>query len=155
MNSYLPTLLVLAFIIELSGCTGLKTNPENQSDIFPPEKFSVLKAELHGKPIIGSVNRAYADYKRKSEYPWCLVISIALNSDSVNSSGLPLAEESKIAYTEEDQLVDSVKKITTAHYIGHFFNDGFLDVYLYLDKPETVNSFLQKEKENPQLKRGI
>ena len=38
-----------------------------------------------------------------------------------------------------------IRRLATAHYIGHLYNDSFLDIYVYLDEPEKVYQFLKKE----------
>ncbi len=156
MNTKLSVLTMALFLNNLFGCTGnKKSEPETKADIFPTEKFAVIQAKFKGKPIIGSINQAYSHYNKKEESPWCLVISIGLNLDSLYSNGLPLPSESEIANSEEDELVKIIKQKTTAHYIGHVFNDTFLDVYLYLDDPKAVNAFLQTQVNKKGLKRGF
>jgi hypothetical protein len=98
---------------------------------------------------------AYKDYDKKSQYSWCLWIAIALDTTNLFDTGLPKDEESAIANKLEDDLLNGIQKITTAHYIGHLFNDTFLDIYIYLDKPEEVNKFLQTQVDKPGLTRGF
>ena len=88
---------------------------------------------------------AYKDYNKKKQYPWCLTINIALDLKHVDKNGLPLNTESHVANKLEDDLINSIRKIATVHYIGHLYNDSFLDVYAYLDSPEKANQFLQQE----------
>ncbi len=108
------------------------------------EKFSVLKAtRSDGKPVIGSVNMAFKDYQNKLQYPWSLTLNIALDLKNVTANGLPTQPETDTANNFEDELVKKIKELSGAHYIGHFYNDSFLDVYMYLDKPEKVNDYLQ------------
>ena len=124
----------------------LISKSQNKNNTYPPEQFAVIQAKLsNGKPIIGSVNLAYKNYSDKSKYPWCLAINIGLDLKNVTKDGLPSKSESDVANKLEDELINSIKKISTAHYIGHFYNDTFLDIYIYLDNPEKVNDFLQKE----------
>ena len=140
----------------LFGCknSGISNNNKNH-DIYPKESFSVIEATLNGKPYIGSFNMAYANFPEKGMYPWCLSLSMALDLKMLYPNGLPWPEENKIANAEEDQLVSKIKKITTTQYIGHLFNDTFLDIYIYIDKPEKVHEFLQIEKDKKNLARGI
>ncbi|MDR2840204.1 MAG: DUF695 domain-containing protein, partial [Paludibacter sp.] len=44
-----------------------------------------------------------------------------------------------------DELLSKIKEITTSHYVGHLFNGTFLDVYVYLDNPKDVHSYLQTQ----------
>ena len=154
MNSHPSIFVMLSLLSSLFGCSGNK-GKSDKSQIFPPEKYSVIQAKYKGKVVIGSMNQAYDNYKLKVDYPWCLIISIGLNLDRLDKNGLPSGEESNIAYREEDEFVTQIKKITISHYIGHLFNDGFLDVYVYLNEPKAVNTYLQTQLNKPELKRGI
>lgn len=126
-----------------------------KSDLFPTDSFSLLQGESDGKAVMGSVNKGYRNYDRKSEFPWCLHIGIALAKNSLQSNGLPKDDEIEIAYKQEDELVDEIKKIETAHFIGHLFNDGYLDAYLYLPEPKKVHDFLQTQINKEGLLRGF
>ncbi|MEO6149086.1 MAG: DUF695 domain-containing protein [Mucilaginibacter sp.] len=129
---------------------------QTKESIYPTEKFSIIKGKLDdGKPIIGSINTSYINYGHKAAYPWCLKINIALDLKYVNEYGLPLKAESDTANKFEDQLLSKIKKLATAHYVGHFYNDSFLDIYIYLEKPENVHQFLQSEVNKPKLTRGF
>ena len=143
----LITFTILILSIWPSYCQNKKQTiiTMKKNDTFPKENFVVLEATLtNNKPVIGSFNVAYEKYSYKASYPWCLEISIGLDLENVNEDGLPNnQEESSIVNKLEDELVSEIKKITTAHYIGHLFNDTFLDVYIYLDDPEKVHNFLQ------------
>ena len=131
------------FLSTLFGCVQNKQSVTKY--IYPPESFSVVEATFKGKPLIGSFNMAYENYDKKANYPWCLNIAIGLDLESLFDNGLPKDNESAIANKFEDELFDKIKKITTAHYIGHLFNDSFLDVYIYLDNPEKVHKYLQTQ----------
>src|SRR5687768_10051411 len=109
---------------------------DKNSGIFPGESFAVVEGDVNGKPAIGSVNQAYKKYDKKAKYAWCLKLSIGLDLEHVDGNGLPVGEESKIATKLEDELFDKIKTLAIAHYIGHLFNDTFLDVYIYLDDPK-------------------
>ena len=138
------------------GCKGQKSKPDKAESIFPPEKFSVIQATMaNGKPVIGSFNLAYKNYDKKTKYPWCLKIAIGLNLDSLFENGLPKDSESKVANKLEDDLLAEVKKLSTAHYVGHLFNDTFLDIYIYLDDPEKVHNYLQTQINKEGLIRGF
>ena len=63
--------------------------------------------------------------------------------------------ESQIAIRLEDELMEQIKTMATAHYIGHLFNDTFLDVYVYLDDPRKVHDFLQTQINKEGLTRGF
>ena len=144
------------FLSILFGCNGQKSKTDKEESIFPTEKFSIIEATLtNGKPVIGSFNFAYKNYDKKAKYPWCLKIAIGLNLDSLFENGLPKDNESKIANKLEDDLLEEVKKLTTAHYVGHLFNDKFLDVYIYLDNPEKVHKYLQTQINKDGLIRGF
>ena len=145
-------MIMVSLMSALFGCSG-KRNTNETTDVYPKESFSVLKAQLNGKPVIGSFNMAYKDYGEKEKYSWSMIISIGLDSTGLYDNGLPKPEESAVAEKLEDQLVDGIKKITTAHYIGHLFNDTFLDIYIYTNEPKKVDAFLQTQANNPSRTR--
>jgi hypothetical protein len=137
----------------LFGC-GQKKQTETK-DIFPPESFSVVEATLNNKPVISSFNMAYKSYDKKAKYPWCLKIAIGLDLENLFDNGLPKDTETAIANKLEDELFAEIKKLATAHYIGHLFNDTFLDIYIYLDDPEKVHNYLQTQINKEGLARGF
>lgn len=143
--------LSMGFLSTLFGCQ--QTSKTEPTDIFPNESFSVLEAKIGDKPVIGSFNMAYKKYDKKAKYPWCLKIAIGLDLDNLFENGLPKNEESEIANKFEDELLEEIQKITTAHYVGHLFNDTFLDVYIYLDDPEKVHNYLQTQTDKEGLIR--
>jgi len=146
--------IALTALLVLFISTNCK--PQNKSSIFPPEKFSVVEAKLqNGKPVVGSMNMAYKNYDKKAQYSWCLVINIALELKNVSPNGLPVKAESDIVNKFEDQLLDEIKKLTTAHYIGHLYNDSFLDIYIYLDDPKKVATYLQSQVNKKGITRGF
>jgi hypothetical protein len=146
-------IIMTTFLSTIFGC-GQKAKPENK-DIFPAESFSVIEATLNNKPVIGSFNLAYKNYDKKAKYPWCLKIAIGLDLENLFDNGLPKEKESAIANKLEDELLAEIKKLTTAHYIGHLFNDSFLDVYIYLDDPKKVHEYLQNQINKEGLVRGF
>ena len=150
------TIITMAsFLSTLFGCTG-QDNKSKTTEIFPPESFSVLEATMaNGKPCIGSFNMAYKKYDQKAKYPWCLKIAIGLELEHLFENGLPKNEESAVANKLEDELLAEIQKLSTAHYVGHLFNDKFLDVYIYLDDPKKAHDFLQSQVDNPGLARGF
>lgn len=143
----------MGFLSTLFSC-GSSNNRESK-EIFPQESFSVVEAKIDGKHVIGSFNMAYKNYNKKLKYPWCLKISIGLELDNLYENGLPKNEESAIANKLEDELVAEIQKLCTAHYIGHLFNDTFLDVYIYLDDPKKVHDYLQIQVNKKGLIRGF
>ena len=156
MKTQLRILFMATFLSTLVGCSGQKNKTDKEENIYPTEKFSVIQATMaNGKPVIGSFNFAYKNYDKKAMYPWCLKIAIGLNTDSLFENGLPKDSESKIANKLEDDLLAEVKKLSTAHYVGHLFNDTFLDVYIYLDDPEKVHKYLQTQINKEGLVRGF
>ena len=76
-----------------------------------------------------------------------LILMISLISLSpVWAADAPAKKEPrKQSLTFEDELVENLKKVTTIHYIGHMYNDSFLDIYIYLDDPERANDYLKQE----------
>lgn len=132
-----------------------QSNDGNKGQIFPPEKFSVVQGQVGDKPMIGSLNMAYKNYDKKAQYPWCLKIAIGLELKNLYDNGLPKPEESEIANRLEDELLLKIKTLATAHYIGHLYNDTFLDVYVYLDDPKKVHEFLQTQINKEGLTRGF
>lgn len=158
-NMPYKSILIFLFVVIISiffGCGGQKKPEEKKETIFPSEQFSVIQFKLtNGKPVIGSINMAYKNYNLKSDYPWCLKIGIALDLDSVYANGLPLQQESEIANSEEDSLISKIRKLSTVHYVGHLFNDTFLDIYLYLPDPKPIHAYLQATKDDKIWKRGF
>ncbi|SEN24797.1 Family of unknown function [Mucilaginibacter gossypiicola] len=143
--------LIIVILLQLLilGCKA-----QNKHPVFPPESFSVIEAKLpDGRPVIGSVNTAYKSYGEKKSYPWSLQIQIALKQDSVMKNGLPLESEIDVANKLQDELTNEIGKVVTLHYIGHIYNDSFLDVYAYIDQPEKANEYLQKKTKAPDVKR--
>jgi hypothetical protein len=146
-------ILTVGILSILFGCQqSYKTETK---DIFPKESFSVVKATLNNKPIVGSFNMAYKNYDKKTDYPWCLKIAIALDTQNLFENGLPKDEESAIANKLEDTLFAQIQKLATAHYIGHLFDDTFLDVYVYIDNPKKVHEYLQTQVNKEGLIRGF
>lgn len=143
----------MGLLSTLLGC-GQSKRTESK-DVLPKESFSVVEAEIGDKPAIGSFNMAYKTYDKKVKYPWCLKIAIGLDLDSLFENGLPKNEEIAIANKLEDELLAEIQKLTTAHYIGHLFNNTFLDVYIYLDNPEKVHNYLQTQVNKEGLIRGF
>jgi len=134
-------IMTMGMIASLLGC-GQNTKTESKV-IFPKENFSVVEAKIGDKPVIGSFNMAYKNYDQKAKYPWCLKIAIGLDLNNLFDNGLPKNEESAIANKFENELLAEIQKLTTAQYIGHLYNDTFLDVYIYLDDPEIIHNYLQ------------
>ena len=134
--------VIMSLFTTLFGCGGQVKNTETKN-IYPEERFSVLQAEIDGKPVIGSMNMSYKDYDKKEEYIWCLKITIGL--DSLQQNGLPQGDEAIIAKQLEDELTGKIKKLAITHYIGHIFYDGFLDVYIYMADPNKAHRYLQQQ----------
>jgi Family of unknown function (DUF695) len=156
MQTKLITFFMASFLSTLFGCSGQTNKADKKEQIFPDEEFSVVEAKMvDGKPTVGSINQAYKSYNKKIKYPWCLKLAIGLELDSCYENGLPKGDESKIANKLEDELLVEIKKLATAHYIGHLFNDTFLDVYVYLDEPEKVHQYLQTQINKEGLIRGF
>jgi hypothetical protein len=131
-----------------------ENNSENK-DSLPLESFSIVEATIDNKPVVGSFNMAYNNYDKREKYPWCLKIMIGLDLDNLFENGLPKDSESAIANRLEDELLTNIKKYSTAHYIGHLFNDTFLDIYIYLDEPKKVHKYLQSQVNKKGLVRGF
>ncbi len=139
----ITTIIIIALLSSLFGYA--QNNQSRSNSIFPPESFSIIEATFNNNPVIGSFNMAYKKYKKKDKYPWCLKIVIGLDLENLFNNGLPKDSESAIAYKLEDELLTEIHKLATAHYIGHLFNDTFLDVYIYLDEPEKAHKYLQTQ----------
>ena len=88
-------IFTMGFLSTLLGCG--QRNAQKMQEIFPKESFSVVEARIGDKLFIGSFNMAYKTYGKKSQYPWCLTISIALDPENLFENGLPKDEESAIA----------------------------------------------------------
>jgi hypothetical protein len=134
---------------------GSGAKAAQSQDVFPVEKFMVIEGKIDNQPVIGSFNAGYKDYSLKKKYFWCLKLAIGLDEGNLYENGLPKGEESAVANKLEDELVEKIKSLTTAHYLGHLFNDTFLDVYIYLDDPEVVHQYLQTQVNKEGLVRGI
>jgi hypothetical protein len=141
--------VTLVFSFFLSGCG------QGRKEVFPKENFAVVEVHSGGANAVGSFNIAYKDFPYKSDYPWCLHLSIALDSSGLFSNGLPDPSESEVAHKLEDELLTEIKKKAVAHYVGDLFNDAFLDVYVYLDKPEEIHRYLQTQINKEGLVRGF
>jgi hypothetical protein len=149
------TLIILKMCFFTTIFAGVQNIMTDNEDIFPEESFSAVVAQIGDQPVVGSFNMAYKTYNKKASYPWCLKIAIGLDLDNLYENGLPNFEETTIANKLEDELLAEIQKITTAHYIGHLFNDTFLDVYIYLDPPQKVHQYLQTQINKEGLIRGI
>jgi lysyl-tRNA synthetase class II len=143
---------MIGFFLVLFGCKQIKTM---KNGVYPVESFSVIETTFKDNLAIGYFNMAYKNYNKKVNYPWYLRISIALNLENLYENGLPQIEEITIANRLEDELLSEMKKITTIHYIGHLFNDTFLDIYIYLDNPEEIHKYLQTQVNKEGLIRGF
>lgn len=144
----------MGFLSTLFGC--VQSNKIETKDIFPQESFELIEATLTGnKPVVGSFNTAYKTYDKKAKYPWCLMIAIGLDLENVNENGLPKNDEGFVANRLEDELLAEIQKMATAHYIGHLFNDSFLDIYVYLDDPKKVHNYLQAQINKEGLVRSF
>lgn len=136
------------------SCQKSETMASANTEIFLTERFAVFEGKLSdGRPAVGNVNLAYSDFPKKYEYPWCLELNIALDESRLFENGLPKQEESTIANRFEDDLMAEIRKRSVAHYVGHVYNDGFLDVYVYLDKPKEVHDYLQTQINREELTR--
>ncbi|MBB6112863.1 DUF695 domain-containing protein [Mucilaginibacter lappiensis] len=144
--------LAVLFVLLISN----NSKAQKKDSTYPPENFSAVQAKLdNGKPVVGSINMAYKNYNKKGQYPWCLTINMALELKNVSPNGLPVKVESDIANKFEDQLLDEIKKLATAHYIGHLYNDSFLDIYIYLNDPKKVATYLQSQVNKKGITRGF
>ncbi|MEM6718404.1 MAG: DUF695 domain-containing protein [Bacteroidota bacterium] len=147
------TIVLLMGILSLfTGCKQEKKAASKNTS--PKEEFAILEATLeNGKPAIGSFNLYYKSYEDKVSYPWCLKIAIALDEAQCHENGLANPQENTIAVRMEDEFLEKIQKITSSHYIGHVFNDTFLDIYIYLDHPEKVHQWLQTQIKRKGLAR--
>src|SRR5436190_14388451 len=111
-----PISIMASLFSTLFGA-GRKNKKEDNPNIFPEEKFSVIQASLtNGQPVVGSINLAYKDYNKKAQYPWCLKLAIGLDLDGCYENGLPKDDENKIASKLEEELLVEINKLATAHY---------------------------------------
>lgn len=134
---------------------GSMANAAKPQEIFPVDKFMVLEGKIDGKPVIGSFNAAYKNYAYKKKFSWCLRLSITLNEAALYANGLPKGEEIAVASKLEDELVEGIKSLTVAHYLGHLFGDTFLHVFVYFDDPDVVHQYLQSQVNKEGLVRGF
>lgn len=142
-----------SFFSNLFGRSEPKNDITNAPKMYPPGNFSVIQTEMEGRVILGSANKGYKDYERKAEFPWCLHIGIQLDSAHLNGDGLPLQAETDIAEEQEDKLIAGIKALETAHYIGHLFNEGYLDLYIYLADAKQAHEYLQEQIKNTSMPR--
>jgi len=155
MHKFLILIILATMPSILVGCNK-EDKSRDTSKIYPKENFSVIEGTLdNGISLVGSINLAYENYSRKENYVWCLKVYIALDTSNLYKNGLPLPEESQIAIQLEDVLMTEIKKLSVAHYIGHIFNDTFLDFYVYLNEPEKVHKYLQTQINKDGLIRGF
>ena len=147
----------MAFLLSKQlGCSKAKNESKSTAVIYPEENFSTIESSLlDGRPVVGSFNFGYKNYKLKKKYPWCLKIAIGLDQERVFENGLPMKEESQVAFKMENEFIEQIVKRTTAHYIGHLFNDEFLDIYWYLEEPEKIHNYLQTQINKEGLLRGF
>jgi Family of unknown function (DUF695) len=155
MTNKILIIITVTIFSDFFGCHSQSEKNEKKSEVFPKEEFYVFQGEQDGKPVIGSFNLAYKSFDKKAEFPWCLKLAIGLDLDSVFDNGLPKDGESKIANKLEDELLADIRKLTTAHYVGHLFDDTFLDVYIYVDDPKKIHDFLQTQINKVGLIRGF
>ncbi len=148
-------LRVIMFASLVSLVFGSVAKGAGPQETFPDEKFMVLEGKIDGKPVIGSFNAAYKNYAYRKKFSWCLRLSIALDEGALYANGLPKGEEIAVANKLEDELVEGIKSLTVAHYLGHLFNDAFLHVYMYFEDPEAVHQYLQSQVNKEGLVRGF
>lgn len=122
---------------------------------YPQKKFVAIEGVIEEKPILGSMNIGYKNFESKIGFQWCLNITIALQEKGTQNNGLPTKSESVIAYKCETDLLENIKKISKMHYIGHFFHNGYLEIYAYIDSREAVYELLQKETAKKKLTRQL
>ncbi len=140
----------------LSKLFGNKNEQKKNGNFFSKDNFYVIEADYQdGSSMLGSIDFAYKNFIEKAKYPWCLEINIALKIENCTENTLPIESESKIANKLEDELLKEIQKIEIAHYIGHIYNDNFLDCFIYLNNPEEVNKYLQTQVNKEGLLRGF
>lgn len=128
----------------------------NSTNAQPEDNWYLVDARLKdGRPAVGRVNGIYCDFPDKALFPWSLRLNIGLNLDDTRADGLPLSQERKIAQKFEDELIAGIHRQSTVHYVGHLYNDSFLDVYLYVADPDAVHAYLQKRIEDKDHTRGF
>lgn len=116
-----------------------KINGQDKKPLYSVIQSKNDKGELMA---IGTVNASLKNYNNKKKFPWCLTISIALEERNLNKNHLPNQQESDIANKFKDVLVAQIEKLVPAKYVGHLYNDGFLDVFIYLKDPENAHNYL-------------
>ncbi len=144
-----------SFFSALFNRSEKKAEPETRSGLYPRDSFSLLQSERDGRAVVGTINKAYATYDRKNQFPWLLHIEVKLEPAYVQENGLPNDAENEVANDFEEYLMSEIKKRTTAHYIGHVFFDGYLDIYIYLPEPKVIHEYLQTQINKEGLIRGF
>lgn len=120
------------------------------------ENFSVLQLTLSdGKPALGSIDYGYANFKHKKRYRYFLDISIIMDPEKLTDAGFPDVEESPVILELEDELKRRVDQVADAVYVGHLYNKGMLDVFMYLDSPDKVKEHLDIFKDGENRTRDI
>lgn len=133
-------IIMLRFIfIIMAFLNFFKINGQDKKPVYSVIQAKDNKGEL---TAIGNVDASLKNYNDKKKYPWCLTISIALEERNLNKNHLPNQQESDIANKFEDVLVGHVEKLVPSKYVGHLYNDGFLDVFIYLKDPEKAHNYL-------------
>ena len=97
----------MAFLLsKLLGCSKAKNESKSTAAIYPEENFSIIESSLlDGRPVVGSFNFGFKNYKLKKKYPWCLKIAIGLDQEKVFENGLPMKEESQVAFKMENEFI--------------------------------------------------
>ncbi len=147
-----PKLLIPLLCILMFGCNGQNAKIKDTTNIYPKESFVGFTAELKGKPLVGSMNHEFKNFDKKAEFPWCLHMIVLLDTNNLFANGLPKTEESNIAYKTEDSLLALIRNIEPAQYVGHFFNDGFLDIFFYVQESKKIDDFFRLHKDDKRVR---
>ncbi|MES2388658.1 MAG: DUF695 domain-containing protein [Bacteroidota bacterium] len=152
----MPTLLRYSLLTIIAclflACSSAPKKPEGKY-FYPPEFFSVFQGELNKKPTVGSFNVGYKDYNYREAYPWCLKLAFKLDKKGLFPNDLPMQPESDSAYALESEYLVRIRSLGPAHFIGHLFNDGYIDIYVYLEKPDAVRAYLQARQNSHNSRR--
>lgn len=130
-------------------------NPSKINAQTRKPSFSVIQATSNNGELlsVGTIDISYKNFNDKARYPWCLLISIALDERNLFDNKLPRDGESAIANNLEDRIITEIEKMATLQYVGHIYYDGFLDIYIYLNDPKSISSYLTKEMKSKTLVR--
>ncbi len=142
--------LALCSVFLLLSCQSESKPTVKYSKLINPAvdslvKFRSLEFIVDGKPCIALVNQGYKDFKKKSEFPMSVFITI--NTVEKDSVGHPTEREAKVFNTIESKILAELALETC--YIGQTTMYGYRDMIFYFaEKDQQKVSELLKSIKN-------